>query len=108
MKLSVVMPVYNESTTLRKIVEKVLAVSLEIELICVDDGSQDGSLGILRELQTQHPQIKILSQPRNMGKGAALRRGIEAATGLYIVIQDADLEYDPNEYLERPVPSYRS
>lgn len=98
MKLSVVMPVYNESATLREVVEKVLAVPLEIELICVDDGSRDGSVEILKELQRHHPQIKILLQPKNRGKGAALRRGIQEATGLYLVIQDADLEYDPSEY----------
>jgi glycosyltransferase involved in cell wall biosynthesis len=98
MKLSVVMPVYNESATLRRVVEKVLAVPLEIELICVDDGSRDGSVEILKELQSHYPQIKIALQPKNMGKGAALRRGIQEATGLYVVIQDADLEYDPGEY----------
>jgi glycosyltransferase involved in cell wall biosynthesis len=98
MKLSVVMPVYNESATLKKVVEKVLSVPLEIELICVDDGSRDGSVEILKELQRQYPQIKIVLQPKNMGKGAALRRGIQEATGLYVVIQDADLEYDPSEY----------
>jgi glycosyltransferase involved in cell wall biosynthesis len=98
MKLSVVMPVYNERATLNKVVEKVLAVPLEIELICVDDGSRDGSVEILKELQSHHPQIKIVLQPKNVGKGAALRRGIQEATGLYVVIQDADLEYDPSEY----------
>jgi glycosyltransferase involved in cell wall biosynthesis len=98
MKLSVVMPVYNEEATLRTVVESVLAVPLEIELICVDDGSRDRSREILTELQGQYPQLKSYFQPKNMGKGAALRRGIEQSTGDYVVIQDADLEYDPAEY----------
>jgi glycosyltransferase involved in cell wall biosynthesis len=98
MKVSVIMPVYNERSTLRLVVERVLAVPQEVELICVDDGSRDGSREILAELQSQYPNLRVLLQPKNMGKGAALRRGIQEATGDYVLIQDADLEYDPDDY----------
>ena len=98
MKLSVVMPIYNERSTLEEVVAKVLGVPLEIELICVDDGSSDGSREMLSELAVRYPQMIVILQPHNMGKGAALRRGIQEATGDYVVIQDADLEYDPDQY----------
>src|SRR5438445_3794251 len=98
MKLSVVMPVYNEQATLRQVVARVLDVPFGVELLCVDDGSTDGSRETLAELQREHPAVRVLLQPCNMGKGAALRRGISEATGDFVVIQDSDLEYDPLEY----------
>jgi glycosyltransferase involved in cell wall biosynthesis len=105
MKLSVVMPVYNEQPTLEQVITRVLAVPLHIELICVDDGSTDRSREILERLQGTCPQLRVFLQPKNMGKGAALRRGIQESTGDFVVIQDADLEYDPSEYpvLLRPL-----
>jgi glycosyltransferase involved in cell wall biosynthesis/protein-L-isoaspartate O-methyltransferase len=98
--LSVLMPVYNESRTLRTIVKRVLEspVECEIELVCVDDCSQDDSLQILQELASEDPRIKVVAQPVNMGKGKAIRTAIETMTGDLAIIQDADLEYDPNEY----------
>jgi glycosyltransferase involved in cell wall biosynthesis len=99
-KLSVLMPVYNESRTLRTIVKRVLdsPVNLEIELVCVDDGSTDSSLAVLRELSEGDPRIKVIAQPSNGGKGLAIRTAIDHMSGDIAIIQDADLEYDPTEY----------
>ncbi len=97
MRLSVVMPVYNESKTIREIVRRVLDVPVEKEVLIVDDGSTDGTREILRELDGKEG-IRVFLQPVNQGKGAAVSVGFRHAQGDVVVVQDADLEYDPNEY----------
>ncbi|HEY3202228.1 MAG TPA: glycosyltransferase family 2 protein, partial [Thermoanaerobaculia bacterium] len=103
MKLSVVMPVYNESDTVREIVRRVLEVPIDKEILIVDDGSTDGTREILRELDGKDG-IRVFLQPSNQGKGAAVSVGFRYAAGDLVVVQDADLEYDPNEYLKLLVP----
>ena len=99
-KLSIIMPVYNEEKTVEEIVKKVLSVKLNIEkeLIIIDDCSKDGSYKKLEELKSKFSEIVLLKNEKNMGKGYSLRKGIEKASGDIIIIQDADLEYDPDEY----------
>ncbi len=105
-KLSVVIPVYNERRTLRELIARVQAVRLplEKEIICVDDRSTDGTTDILRELAETQSNLRVFFQPVNRGKGAALREGFRQATGDYVIVQDADLEYDPEDYPQMLAP----
>ncbi|HYT55931.1 MAG TPA: glycosyltransferase family 2 protein [Verrucomicrobiae bacterium] len=105
MKLSVLVPVYNEERTLEEIVRRVCAVQLSKEIILVDDGSKDRSREILARLKDQSErvndplnQIKVFFQPENQGKGAAIKTAISHVTGDVVIVQDADLEYDPKDY----------
>jgi glycosyltransferase involved in cell wall biosynthesis len=93
--LSVIMPVYNEETTLLKIVESVLAVPEVTELIAVDDNSKDKSVSILKKVKSK--KVKLIQHKKNKGKGAAIQSGLALARSNYVLIQDADLEYDPRE-----------
>lgn len=108
MLLSVIVPVYNEKETILKILEKVRNVDIEKEVIVVDDGSNDGTSELLKEIR--YDNFKIVNLPFNMGKGAAIRFGLVHATGDIIIIQDGDLEYDPEDYHKviEPIASGRA
>jgi len=96
--LSVVMPVYNEAATVEKVINAVLAQSVVAEIIAVDDGSTDGTGELLQKLQATYPRLIVHRHERNRGKGAALRTGFALAKFPIVLVQDADLEYDPSEY----------
>lgn len=108
MKLSVIIPVYNEEATLEEIIGRVRATGLADEIIVVDDGSGDRSPQILERLQhSGSPSLRLLRHPQNRGKGAAMRTGLAAVTGELVLVQDADLEYDPADYAALLAPFAR-
>ena len=98
MKLSVVIPVYNEAATIAALISRVQSVDVPKEIIVVDDGSNDGTRHALKELEGRYDNLRIILQLKNQGKGAALRVGFKQATGDFVLVQDADLEYDPMDY----------
>ncbi len=105
MKLSVVMPAYNEVETIDEIVARVDEVPLEKEIIIIDDGSTDGTREKLAAIDERYQSVRVIYHEKNQGKGAALRTGFGAVTGDVVIVQDADLEYDPAEYpvLMKPI-----
>ncbi len=109
-KLSIIIPCYNEKATIKRIIAEVMAVDLgttKKEVVIVDDGSKDGTRQILKHLSKEHPEILLHFNKVNQGKGASLRRGILKSTGDVVIVQDADLEYDPQEYTRLLYPIER-
>ncbi len=99
MKLSIVIPCYNEEKTIKQLVDLVEQVDgIDKEIIILDDGSKDSTPQILAQLGKERPHLKVILQPKNHGKGATVREGFKHTTGDYVIIQDADLEYDPQDY----------
>lgn len=96
--LSVIVPVYNEANTIRQVIDRINAVSIDKEIIVVDDSSTDGTDKILSGMRFDN--LKVIHHSSNRGKGSALLTGLSNATGEYVIVQDADLEYDPNDYLK--------
>ena len=103
-QISVTIPVYNEKATIAQILKAVLSQNCVLEVVVVDDCSTDGTAEILKEFSMSEPRLRVLSHSGNQGKGAAVRTAIAATTGLIIVIQDTDLEYDPSEYPQLIAP----
>jgi glycosyltransferase involved in cell wall biosynthesis len=95
--ISLVVPSYNEALTVADVVRRAVAMELNLEIVVVDDGSTDGTPELLQSLREEVPALKVLRHDHNRGKGAAVRDGIAATTGTFVVIQDADLEYDPKD-----------
>ncbi len=96
--LSVIVPVYNEANTIRQILDKIRSINIDKEIIVVDDGSSDGTGKVLRELEQD--SVRIIHHPTNRGKGAAVLTGLSNAVSEFVIVQDADLEYDPADYLK--------
>lgn len=106
MKLSIVVPIYNEVATIERIVEAIKSVDIgmEKEIVLVDDCSKDGTRDLLQQMQAKDPSLAVYFHEVNQGKGGALHTGFQKATGDYVLIQDADLEYDPHEYPQLLAP----